>query len=75
MVLEAAHTPLCLHAEEYPDPSSENFEQLHQENPTLQIVEVVQMRAKLETPCTAEHQIHDYHTVVNLLCIKIEVAT
>lgn len=43
-------TPFGLNPQENPHPSAANFQEFHQEDTALQIVEVIQVRRQLETP-------------------------
>lgn len=67
-------TPLGLHSEEDPDPSPEYLQTLHHENATLEIIEMVQMRAELDAPGAPEEEIHDDHRVVHLLGMEPPLA-
>lgn len=45
-------TPFTLHAKENPHPSPEHLQHFHREYTTLQIIEVIQVRAELQAPGT-----------------------
>jgi hypothetical protein len=74
---ELAHrlTPLALDTEEDPDPPSQHFETLHEENTSLQVVEVIQMRTKLEAPCTPQKSVHPYRSIVEFFGVKPAMAS
>ena len=67
-------TPFGLYTEENPHPTPHNFHQLHQEDAALQIVEVVQMRRKLEAPCAPQKKIYRNCRIVHFLRVKISVS-
>ena len=68
-------TPFGLNPEENPDPSSRDFQKLHGKYPTLEVVEVIEMRRELEAPGAAEEKVHENDGIVDLLGVEEEVPT
>lgn len=66
--------PLRLHTKENPHPPPKHLQHLHGENPALEIVEMVQMRAELQAPCTPQHGVHHDRAVVEFLGVEPPVA-
>lgn len=68
----AAHqpTPFCFHSEEYPDPTPKDFQKLHKEDTTFDIVEMIQMRGQLQAPRTSQHQVNGDDSVVDLMYME-----
>lgn len=58
----ASHTP-------------QNLQQFHDKNGSFQIIEMIQMRTKLETPCTPQHEVYQYCAVVHLSRVKMSVSS
>ena len=58
--------PLCLGSKENPDPSSEHFQKLYQEDATLKIAELVEMRTEFHRPSASEEQVQPNHDIVKV---------
>ena len=66
-------TPFRLNSEKNPNESTKNLQKLHNEDPTLPIIEMIQMRRQLETPRTAQHEIEKNGPIVHFLGVEMGV--